>query len=114
MLYITTPTHPDILGCEVKWGLENITTSEASGDDRIPAGRFQTLKGDAIKVPHSKYWAIWKIQQWPQDWKRSAFIPIPKKGNAKELCNYCIIALISHARKVMLKVCQVKFQQYMK
>ena len=114
MLYITTPTHPDILGCEVKLGLESITTSEASGDDRIPAGQFQILKGDAIKVLHSKYWAIWKTQQWPQDWKRSAFIPIPKKGNAKELCNYCTIALISHARKVMLKVCQVKFQQYMK
>ena len=88
---------PDILECEVKWALESITMNKASGGDGIPVElEFQILK-DAVKVLHSIYQQIWKTQQWPQDWKRSVFIPIPKKGNAKECSNYCTIALISHA-----------------
>ena len=86
---------PDILECKVKWALESITASKASGSDRIPVGLFQILKDDAGKVLHSICQQIWKTQQWPQDWKRSVFIPIPKKGNAKECSNYCTIALIS-------------------
>ena len=87
--------------------------NKASGGDRIPVELFQILKDDAVKVPHSICQQIWKTHQWPQDWKRSVFIPIPKKGNAKECSNYCTIALISHASKVMLKILQARFQQYM-
>ena len=103
---------PDILEYEVKWALGSITMNKASGDDGIPAEIFQILKDDAVKVLHSVCKQIWKMQQWPQDWKRSVFISIPKKGNAKECSNYCTIALISHAGKVMLKILQVRFQQY--
>ena len=101
-----TDLEPDILECEVKWALESITTNKASGGDEIPVERFQTLKGDAVKVLHSICQQIWKTQQWSQDWKMSVFIPIPKKGNAKECSNYCTIALISHTSKVMLKSLQ--------
>ena len=86
--------------------------NKASGDDRILVELFQILKDDAVKVLHSTHQQIWKTQQWPQDWKRSVFIPIPKKGNAKECSNYCTIALTSHASKVMLKVLQLRLQQY--
>ena len=103
---------PDILECEVKWALESITTNKASGGDGIPVELFQILKDDAVKVLHSACQQIWKTQQWPQDWKRSVFIPIPKKGNVKECSNYCTIALISHASKVMLKILQARLQQY--
>ena len=102
---------PDILKCEVKWALGSITRNKASRGDRIPVELFQILKDDAVKVLHSIGWQIWKTQQWPQDWKRSVFIPIPKKGNAKECSNYHTIALISHASKVMLKILQVRLQQ---
>ena len=102
---------PDILECEVKRALGSITTNKASGDDGIPVELLQILKDD-IKVPHSICQRIWKTQQWPKDWKRSVFIPIPKKGNAKECSNYRTIALISHASKVMLKILQVWLQQY--
>ena len=103
---------PDILVCEVKWALESITTNKASGGDRIPVELFQILKNDAVKVLHSICQQIWKIQQWPQDWKRSVFIQIPKKGNAKKCSNYRTIALISHSNKVMLKILQARLQQY--
>ena len=111
---VITHTHlgPDILECEVKWDLGSITTNKATGGDGIPVELFQILKDDAVKVLHSICQHIWKTQQWPQDWKRSVFIPIPKKGNAKECSNYCTIALISHASKVMLKILQAKLQQY--
>ena len=95
---------PDILKCEVRWALGRITTNKASGDDGIPVELFQILKNDAVKVPHAICQQIWKTQLWPQDWKRSVFIPIPKKGNAKECSNYCTIALISHASKVILQI----------
>ena len=107
-----THLEPDILECEVKWALESITTSKASGGDGIPVELFQILEDDAVKVLHSICQQIWKTQQWPQDWKRSVFILIPKKGNAKECSNYCTIALISHASKVMLKILQARLQQY--
>ena len=94
------------------WALENITTNKASGGDRIPVELFQILKDDAVRVLHSICQQIWKTQQWPQDWKRSVFIPIPKKGNARECSNYRTIALISHASKVMLKILQARIQQY--
>ena len=103
---------PDILECEVKWALGSITMNKDSGGDGIPLEPFQILKDDAVKVLHSICQQIWKTQQWPQDWKRSVFIPIPKKGNAKECSNYCTIALISHASKVMLKILQARLQQY--
>ena len=93
---VITHLEPDILECEIKWALGSITMDKASGGDRIPAELFQILKDDAVKVLHSVCQQIWKTQQWPQDWKRSVFIPIPKKGNAKECSNYCTIALISH------------------
>ena len=93
-------------------GLESITTNKASGGDGIPVELFQILEDDAVKVLHSICQQTWKTQQWPQDWKRPVFIPIPKKGNAKEWSNYHTIALISHASKVMLKILQAKFQQY--
>ena len=107
-----THLEPDILECEVKWALESITTNKASGGDGIPVELFQIPKDDAVKVLHSVCQQIWKTQQWPQDWKRSVFIPISKKGNAKECSNYCTIALTSHATKVMLKVLQARLQQY--
>ena len=108
-----THLEPDILECEVKWALGSITTNKASGGDGIPVELFQILKDDAVKVLHSICQQIWKTQQWPQDWKWSVFIPIPKKGNAKECSNYHTIALISHARKLMLKILQARLQQYM-
>ena len=98
--------------CEVKWALESITTNEASGGDGIPVELFQILKDDAVKGLHSICQQIWKTQQWPQDWKGSVFIPIPKKGNAKECSNHCTIALISHASKVMLKILQARLQKH--
>ena len=107
-----TPTHlePDILEYEVRSALGSITMNKASGDDGIPVELFQILKDDAVKVLHSLCQQIWKTQQWPQDWKRSVFIPIPKKGNAKECSNYHTVALISHASKVMLKILQARLQ----
>ena len=108
-----THLQPDILECEVKWALESITTNKAGGGDGIPVELFQILKDDAVKVLHSICQHIWKTQQWPQDWKRSVFIPIPKKGNAKEFSNDCTIALISHSSKVMHKILQTRLQQYM-
>ena len=107
-----THLEPDILECEVKWAIGSITTNKASGGDGIPVELFQILKDDAVKVLHSTCQQIWKTQQWPQDWKRSVFIPIPKKGNAKECSNYCTVALISHTSKVMLKILQARCQQY--
>ena len=109
---VITHLEPDILECEVKWALGSITTNKARGGDGIPVELFQILEDDAVKVLHSICQHIWKIQQWPQDWKRSVFIPIPKKGNAKECSNYCTIAVISHASKVMLKILQARLQQY--
>ena len=108
-----TNLEPDILESEVKWALESVTTNKASGGDGIPVELFQILKDDAVKMLHSICQQIWKTQQWPQDWKRSVFIPIPKKGNAKECSNYRTIALISHASKVMLKILQARLQQYL-
>ena len=105
-----THLEPDILQCEVKWALGSITMKKASG---IPVELFQILKDDAGKVLYSICQQIWQTQQWPQDWKRSVFIPIPKKGNAKDCSNYCTIALISHTSKVMLKILQARLQQYM-
>ena len=104
---------PDILECKVKWALGSIIRNKASGGDGIPVEWFQILKDDAVKVLHSICQQIWKTQQWPQDWKRSVFILIPKKGNAKEYSNYHTIAFISHASKVMLKILQARLQQYM-
>ena len=101
---VITHLEPDILECEVKWALESITTNKASGGDRIPVKLFQILKDDAVKVLHSTCQQMWKTQPWPQDWKRSVFIPIPKKGNAKECSNYHTIELISYTSKVMLKI----------
>ena len=108
---VITHLDPYILECEVKWTLGSFTMNKASGGDGIPAELFQILKDDAVKVLHSIGQQIWKTQQWPQDWKRSVFIPIPKKGNAKECSNYCTIALISHTSKVMLKILQARLQQ---
>ena len=108
-----THLEPDILEHAVKWALGSITTNKASGGDGIPAELFQILKDGAVKVLHSICQQIWKTQQWPQDWKRSVFIPIPKKGNAKECLNYHTVALISHASKVMLKILQARLQQCM-
>ena len=110
---VITHQEPDILECEVEWALEIITTNKARGGDGIPVELFQILKDDAVKVLHSICQQIWKTQQWPRDWKRSVFIPITKKGNAKECSKYCTIALISHASKVMLKILQARLQQYM-
>ena len=107
-----THLEPDILECEVKLALESITTNKASGGDGIPVELYQILKGDAVKVLHSICPQIWKTQQWPQDRKRWVFIPVPKKGNAKECSNHCTIALISRASKVMLKILQARLQQY--
>ena len=107
-----TQLKPGILECEVRRALGSITTNKASGCDRIPVEPFQILKDDAVKVLHSICQQIWKTQQWPQDWKRSIFIPIPKKGKAREFSNLLTIALISHASKVMLKIFQARVQQY--
>ena len=107
-----THLEPDILECEVKWALENITMNKASGGDGIPVKLFQILKDDAVKVLHSICQQIWKTQQWPQAWKRSVFTPIPKKDSDKECSNYCTIAVISYASKVMLKIFQPRLQQY--
>ena len=109
---VITHLEPDILGCEVKWALENITTNKATGGDIIPVELFQIMKDDAVKVLHSICQQIWKTQQWPQDWKRSVFIPITKKGNAKECLNYHTTVLNSHASKVMIKILQARLQQY--
>ena len=109
---VITHLEPVMLECEVKWALGSITADKPSGGDGIPAELFQILKDDAVKVLHSICQQIWKTQQWPQDWKRSMFIPIPKKGNAKERSNYHTIALISHASKEMLKILQARLQQY--
>ena len=106
-----THLEPDILECEVKWALESITTNKASGGDGIPVELFQILKDDAVKVMHSICQQIWKTQQWPQDWKRSVFIPITKKSNPKECSNYCTIAFISLASKVLLKILQARLKQ---
>ena len=103
-LGVITDPEPDILECEIKWALESITTNKASGGDGIPVELFQTLKDDAVKVLHSICQQIWKTQHWPQDWKRSVFIPILKKGNDKECSNYHTIALISHASKAIFKI----------
>ena len=109
---VITHLEPDILECEVKWALESIPVIKASGCDRIPVELFQILKDDAMKVLHSICQQIWKTQQWPQDWKRSVFIPISKKGNAKECSKYCTIALISRTSKIMLNILQARLQQY--
>ena len=107
-----THLEPDILECEVKWALGSITTNKASGSDGIPVELFQILKDDAVNVLHSICQQMWTTEQWPQDWKRSVFIPIQKKGNAKECSNYYTIAIISHASKVMFKILQGRLQQY--
>ena len=101
---VVTHLEPDILECEVKWALGSITTNKTSGSNGIPVELFQILKDDAVKVLHSICQQIWKTQQWPHNWKKSVFIPIPKKGNAKECSNYQIVALITHTSKVMLKI----------
>ena len=108
-----TQLEPDILECKVKWALGSITMNKASGGDGTPVELFQILKEDAVKVLYSICQQIWKTQQWPQDWKRSVFIPIPKKGNAKKCSDYHTIALISHTSKVMLKILQARLQEYM-
>ena len=107
---VITHLEPDILECQGKWALGSITTNQTSAGDGIPVELFQILKDDAVKVLHSICQQLWKI--WPQDWKMSVFIPIPRKGNPKECSNYCTIALISHASKVMLKILQASLQQY--
>jgi len=110
---VITDLEPDILECEVKWALGSITTNKASAGDGIPVELFQILKDDVVKVLHSICQQIWETQQWPQDWKRSVFIPIPKKGNVKECSKYHTVALISHATKIMHKILQARLQQYM-
>ena len=111
---VITHLESDILEYEVKWALRSITTNKASRGDGIPVELFQILKDDAVKVLHSICQQIWKTQQWPQDWKMSILIPVSKKSNAKECSNYCIVALILHASKVMLKILQARLQHYMK
>ena len=110
---VVTHLEPDFLECELEWALEALVKNKASGGDGIPVELFQTLKDDAVKVLHSVCQQIWKTQQWPQDWKRSVFILIPKKGNAKECSDYHTIVFISHTSKVMLKILQARLQQYM-
>ena len=107
---VITHLEPDSLEC--KWVLGSITTNKAIGSDEIEVELFQILKDDAVKVLHSIHQQIWKTRQWPQNWKRSVFISIPKKGNAKECSNYCAIALISQVSKVMLRILNVRLQQY--
>ena len=108
---VITHPEPDIQQCEVKWALGSIIMNKASGGDGIPVELFQILKDDAVNALHSLCQQIWKTQQWPEDWKRSVFIPTPKKGNTEECLNYCSIGLISHASKVMLKILQTRLQQ---
>ena len=108
-----THLEPDILESEVKWALGSITMNQASGGDGIPAELFQILKADTVKVLHSVCQQSWKTQQWPQDWKKSLFIQVPKKGNVKEYSNYCTVTLISHASKVILEIVKGRLQQYM-
>ena len=110
---VSTHLEPDILECEVKWALESITMNKASGGDGIPVELFQILEDDAVKVLHSICQQIWKTQQWPQDWMMSVFIPVSKKGNAKECSGNHTIAVISHASQVMLKILQARLQQYL-
>ena len=110
---VVTYQEPDILECKVKWALGNITTNKVSGGDGIPVELFQILKDDAVKVLHTICQQFWKNQLWPQDWKMSLFIPIPKKGNAKEYSNYHTTVLISHASKIILKILQARLQHYM-
>ena len=107
---VITNLEPDILECEVKWALGSITMNKASGGDGVPVELFQILKDDAVKALHAICQQIWKTQQWPQDWKRSVFTPIPKKGNAKECSNYYTVAVNSHASKVTLKILQARLQ----
>ena len=107
---VLTHLEPDILECEVKWALGSNTMNKASGSDGIPVELFQILKDDAVKVLHTICQQIWKTQQWPQDWKRSVFLPIPKKGNAKDSSNYHTIALISYASEITLKILQARLQ----
>ena len=107
-----THLQPDILECKVKWALGSISTNKAKGGDGIPVELFQILKDGSVKVLHSISQQIWKTQQWPQDWKMSVFIPIPKKDNDKECSNYLAIAIISNISKVMLKILQARLQQY--
>ena len=109
---VITHLEPDILECEVKWALGSIAMNKASGADGIPVELFQIIKDDAVKVLHSKCQQVWKMQHWPQDWKRSVFIPIPKWGSAKECSGYRTVVLISHASKVMLKIFQARLQPY--
>ena len=109
---VITHLEPDILECEVKWALGNVNMNKASEGDGIPAELFQILKDDIVKVLHSICQQIWKTQQWPQDWKRSVFIPIPKKGNAKKCSNYHTVVLISHISTEMLKILQARLQEY--
>ena len=109
---VITHLQPDILECKVKWTLGSISTNKARGSDGIPVELFQILKDDSVKVLHSISQQIWKTQQWPQDWKMSVFIPIPKKDNDKECSNYLAIAIISHISKLMLKILQARLQQY--
>ena len=109
---VITNQEPDILECEIKWALGSITTNKASRGNGIPIELFQILKDYAVKVLHAICQQIWTTQQWPQDWKKSVFIPIPKKGNAKECSNYSTITLISHSSKIMLKILQARLQQY--
>ena len=110
---VITQLEPHILKCKVKWAFGSITMNKASGSGGIPVELFQILKDSAVKVLYSICQQIWKTQQWAQDWKRSVFIPIPKKGNVNECSNYCTIALISHASKLMLQILQARLQQYM-
>ena len=110
---VITNLEPDILECKVKWTLGSVTMNKASGGDGIPVELFQILKDDAVKALHSICQQIWKTQQWPQDWKRSVFISIPKKGDAKECSNYRTTALTSHTSQVMFKILQARLQQYM-
>ena len=109
---VITHLEPDILECRVKWALGSITVNKAGRGDGIPVELFQMQKDDAVKVLHSIYQQIWKTQQWPQDWKRSVFIPIPKKGKAKECSNYHTVTLISHVSTVMHQILQARLQQY--
>ena len=109
---VITHLELDFLECEVKWALGSITMNKANGSDGVPDELFQILKDDAVKVLHSICQQIWKTQQWPQDWKKSVYIPVPKKGNAKEYSNYHTITLISHTSRVMLKILQARLQQY--
>ena len=110
---MVTHLEPDILKCEAKWALGNISMNKASGGDGIPAELFRILKADAVEVLHSVCQQSWKTQQWPQDWERSVFIPVLKKGSVKECSNYCTITLISHASKIILKILQARLQQYL-